>query len=354
MAQLQAPTPDDVFLKWLNQTSTKELKKLFGVDSKKAISAAEYVKDVKRGVLFHFKTVPTSAPRAERTVVKTVTDQVKVLEKVEFFSVTSPVSKASWKYKDKVPDSRSIQLVQCSKCRGKGSVECKVCKGKNKITCTRCKGSGRESCDQCNNTRQVVISVTIRDEHGRKTEKKMRVQCPQCHGEGGLTCKDCGGVGEIPCPNCHGRPEPCKECVGHGTLVKYDIISVPFTADSEPKDYLFVSKQYNWILKDKTISSMLQDADFHEIQSLDKLTEKAVMDYFGVPKLEKAIEEPFKNCKKTFEALLKDHDKKKSDQKPQLPIHLYFVQLLAVETGKKKKFELLSIGSKGKFIVLKR
>lgn len=354
MARLQAPSPDDVFFKWLQQCSTKELKKLFGIDAKEAISAAEYVKDVSRGALFYFTATTMRQSQQEKKVVKTVKDQVKILEKVDFFSIRMPVTKEEWKFKNEVPDVNSIKLETCPKCRGKGATECKQCNGKTKITCKRCKGSGKEDCDTCKNKKQITISVTVRDERGNKSQKSIQVQCPQCHGVGSITCNDCGGFGDMLCPNCRGLPEPCKECAGYGSLVKYDFISVPFTTKMRTEDYFFVSKNYNWILKNKDLSSTLRDTEFHAINNLELLNEKVIMDYFGIPKLEKDIEEPLKDCRKTFEKLLKEFDKKKTNQKPRFPINLYFIQVLRVETGKKKKFNLLSIGSKDKFVVLKQ
>ncbi len=353
MARLQAPSPDDVFSRWLQQTSTKELKKLFGIESKEAISGSEYVKNVSRGALFHFATT-TSGSEMQKQTVKTIQDQVKVLEKIEFFTLTRPVIKKDWKFKNQVPDANSVVLKQCPKCKGEGAFTCKVCGGKKKIPCKRCKGSGKETCGTCKDKKQVTMIMTVRDESGNKNEKRIQVQCPRCFGVGSISCKDCSGLGEIACPNCRGRPEPCKDCAGHGNIVTYDLVTVPFKTEASEKDLFFASKNFNWILKDKNLSKTLQETDSHAILDLSKLNEETIKDYFGVPKLEKSIEDPMKDCRKTFEKLQKEFNKKKSDQKPKFPIKLYFIQVLHVETGKKKKFDLLSIGSKHRFVVLKQ
>ncbi len=350
---MQAPWLDEIFQKWLQDLSTKDLEKLFGLKERQAISSAEYVKMVERGGLFTFHTyseinTEESKAKEKKRVVPSE------LPKIKFFEIPEMVEREEWNAQDAEPSISTLQEVVCEDCKGRGTSYCKQCKNQVGLNCKECQGDGTTSCPSCKGRKVESVLVTVVKKDKRR-EEKLSVPCKTCFGEGRILCQNCSGVGTQICASCGNEPSDCDTCKGHSTLHEYQVVSIPFVLDKGGRQLnVFISKALSWILSDKNHYQKIKRTQCHEFNNFNEFTENALKELFGVPELPTSVKHPFRQCKKTFESYKKKAKKKKSTRKPYLPINLYFLTVLHVETHKGKKFKLVSVGTKHNFFVLKQ
>ncbi|NVM54675.1 MAG: hypothetical protein HWN66_13305 [Candidatus Helarchaeota archaeon] len=346
---IKSPNIDDVFEKWINKTSAKELKKKFEVKGvpfqKNNISAAESVNNVEKFTAFYFQS-------EKKATAPTGTDEyrtdVKGVGKVKFYDFTTSVDSETWKDKSKVPLFDTLKPVNCERCNGSGYINCKRCKGERLITCKQCKGKATVRCKDCDGTGSKEVAVLILKNGKEKIKKKIKFNCPTCFGTGKLECKVCGGTGKIPCPDCKANARyRCDKCKGYGHFYNYSIGFVPFKATSALIPHLFfrtdVEKELGYRL-----SNALSKVEGIQIRDVKKLNEHDVTAVLGF-ELDSNIKKLMHSAKKDFE-----HLQKSEMDKPHYPIYIFPVLELDVVTPKHKKFKLFSIGSEMGYTVLDR
>lgn len=355
---IKAPNIDDVFARWLNKAPSGKIDKVFGF-SKSDVSTAESVKDTDKSVLFYFVSMikPTGKPVKSTTAVERVkADQLK---KYTFYSFKGQVEQEDWNEKSiEVYSFDDIKELPCKDCQGKGYTNCKGCSGKGRISCKKCEDKGRISCKRCEKTPgNLEIEIEVLDEKGKKSKNTIVVPCPECNGDKLITCPECGGKGGGVCKKCMatGRKK-CNVCDGTGKMFDLVQIPVPFNVSQRDKQNFFYSKKYAKELasvgKDLT-EVALKDVEGIAFSDLKKLNSDLASS-MGEIKLDKDTESNMKETIKTYETLKKDFEKKKGIEKPMIPLVAYPVSILYIETKKKKKFKIFSLGSENRFVVFDR
>ncbi len=346
---IKSPNPDDIFNKWINKMSSKELEKKFKIKgvpfSKSNISSSESVKDVQKFTAFYFqskKKVTTSAATDEK-----ITD-VKGVGKVKFYVFTSPVDSETWKDKSKVPLFDTLKPEDCQKCKGTGFINCKKCKGERLVTCNKCKGKGTLKCNDCGGIGSKELAVNAIKDGKEKIKKKIKYNCPTCFTTGNLECNACGGTGKIPCPACKSNARyRCDKCKGFGHFYKYSIGFVPFKETSALIPHLFfrpeVEKELGYRL-----SNTISQVEGIKINDIKKFNENDVIAQLGY-ELDSNTKKLMQDARKTFEGL-----QKSELDKPHFPIYIFPVLELDIMTPQNKKFKLFSIGSDVGYTVLDR
>ena len=82
------------------------------------------------------------------------------------------------------------------------------------------------------------------------------------------------------------------------------------------------------------------------------VTEKELKDLFGVVSLDKDLKRCIDETRKSWEDLKKSFSKGKSFEKPLKPISLIVLLRLAIETPKKKRFDIYALGTKDRYSIM--
>jgi len=251
---------------------------------------------------------------------------------------------------------KDIKEVKCQKCSGKGTQKCDQCNNSHFLSCEDCKGKGSQKCEKYKGSGKITVEIDVREvnqtgDEKKKAEKRIH-QCKECFGEGKLTCRKCGGTGKIVCYECKGRPLPCHECNGVGVFYELTESPVPLFITPSKKNYSFMAKKDQWMMKDKEYNKKLESAETYPIQDTTKLNEKDLKELFGVISLDKDLKRCIDETRKTWENLEKEYSKRKSHERPLKPIFVVFLLRLFVETPKKKKFDIYALGTKNKFSIM--
>ena len=98
--RIKSPNPDAVWDRWKQKNSKKEnLEKHYKIKGTifnlESITAAEYVKDVAKGVVFYFEKSQNVGPSDKKPKIET--KSVPKVEKVTFYEFTNKVNKEDWK-----------------------------------------------------------------------------------------------------------------------------------------------------------------------------------------------------------------------------------------------------------------
>ncbi|MHA1166738.1 MAG: hypothetical protein ACTSRU_02880 [Candidatus Hodarchaeales archaeon] len=355
---IKAPNIDDVFARWLNKTPSGKIEKAFGF-SKSDVSTAESVKDTDKSVLFYFVSMVKPTGKTEKST--TVAERVKAeqLKKYTLYSFKGKVEKGDWKEKSiEVYSFDDIKEIPCKDCQGKGYLNCKACNGKGRTSCKKCENKGKITCKRCEKTPgNLEIEVDVINEKGKKNKKTVIVPCPECNGDRLISCPECGGKGGGVCQKCTGTGrKKCKACDGTGKLFDLIKIPVPFNIDQREKRNFFYSKKYEKELA--SVGKDLTDVALKEVEGIAfsdlKKLNSELASSMGEIKLDKDTENNMKQTIKTCETLKKEFEKKKGIEKPLMPVVAYPMSILYIETKKKKKFKIFSLGSEKRFVVFDR
>ena len=342
---IKAPNSDNVFEKWINKTPAKELEKRFKQKNvpfeKGNISAGECVKNVEKFTAFYFQSEKKALEKP--SVAEQVKTDIKGVSKTKFYEFTAPVDSEKWKDKTKVPLYDTLQPINCEKCNGTGYINCKRCKGERLITCKKCKGQGSVKCKKCDGLGSLELKIEILKD-GKKIQKRMKYNCPECFGIGKLECKNCGGTGKVTCPDCKANARyRCNKCKGYGHFYTYALGLVPFKQTSAIVPHLFFRSDGEGL--GYRLSNTINQVEGITIRDPKKLNEKDVQALLGY-ELDSNAKKMMSVAKKTFEKL-----QKSETDKPLLPIYIFPVLELDIVTPKNKKFKLFSIGSETGFNV---
>ncbi|MFX1499594.1 MAG: zinc finger-like domain-containing protein [Promethearchaeota archaeon] len=311
--RIKTPNLDEIFEKWKQKaarTDKKKMEKQFGtkgaVFSLDAISAAEYVKDTMKEAAIYFAVKKSLGPAPKGKEENLVMAPRVIKEQYYSFKGAGNVNKENWKGDEKVPHYESIQAVPCKNCRGKGYIDnkCKTCKGTGKI--------------------EETLTVLVGEEQ-KKEKKNFSYPCGACYGTGN-------------------RPEPCKECGGHKSMYKYEVLPVPFKMVVTGVPILHSSAQtrYEKEIGDD-LHKMIEDvegirfSDFKELES----------------KIEPSLGYMNKNISKTVGAARSDHKNYEKDKDAQITSQIYLFPMIQMfcETKRGSKFEIYSLGSGNKFMI---
>ena len=345
---IKTPNTDDVFEKWINKMDANSLKKKFevkGVPFQKGnISAAESVKNVQKFTVIYFQSEKKSTgPTDSGEIVKT---DLKGIAKTKFYEFSKTMDSETWKEKSKLPLYETLNHINCEKCKGTGFINCKKCKGERLISCKDCKGQGSIKCKDCDGTGTKEIDIFVVKNGKEKTKRKMKYRCPTCFGSGKMECKKCGGTGKITCPDCKANARyRCDKCKGVGHFFNYSLGFVPFDQTSAVVPHLFFRAEIEKELGYR-LSNVIQQVDGIQIRDLNKMKETDVVALLGY-ELDSNAKKMMSTAKKTFEQL-----QKSEIDKPILPIYIFPVIELDIETPKKKSFKLFSIGSETGYTVI--
>jgi hypothetical protein len=105
-------------------------------------------------------------------------------------------------------------------------------------------------------------------------------------------------------------------------------------------------------MKDKEYTKKLESAEAFLIQDPKKLTEKELKDFFGVVSFDKDLKRCIDETQNSWEDLEENYSKGKSFEKPLKPISLIVLLRLAIETPKKKKFDIYALGTKDRYSIM--
>jgi len=251
---------------------------------------------------------------------------------------------------------KNLKEVRCKKCSGKGTKKCDKCNDSRSISCEDCNGKGTEKCNPCDGKGTItaelkVLEVNRKGEKKTKYEKRM-YQCQRCFGSGKRACKNCGGTKTIVCYECKGNSVSCRECDGVGMHYELKNGPVPLAITPGKELHSFLTKKDEWMRKDKEYQKKLESAETLSIQDPQQLNEKDLKNLFGVLELDKDLKKCIDETRKTFEELQKGYEKEKSPEKPLKPISMVLLLRLAVETAKKKKFDIYALGTKNRYALM--
>ncbi len=308
---IKAPLPDDVFERWLKSKSASDIEKKFGRKINE-ISPMEVVgKEIHKSPALLFRTIGRKTA-VYKDSKKNLYYNYKQLEKESFYKFTSPIKQSDWKEKtsevylyDKIAESN------CPDCAGKG-VEGQ---------CKNCKGTGSD-----------MLKVEVITEPGTKKSKiERKVKCSECHGTGI-------------------SPNSCKTCEGTGIVYRLPVDLVPFSDAGDV--YVFwnehIEKEMNKskFMKKIELMELLEKNNVSpiKINDLKNLEQKNLEPELGF--WDKEASSQVKECKKSFENLEKD-----GAEAPTLPIEIYPLQRIDIDTYKGKKFSICSVGSAQGYIV---
>lgn len=154
------------------------------------------------------------------------------------------------------------------------------------------------------------------------------------------------------CYNCKGSPIACRKCNGYGIFFELHESPVPLIITPSKEFHSFMVKKDEWMLKDKDYKEKLKTAEWYLIQDINKLNEKEIKEYFGVPTLNKELKKCIEETKKTYEGMHKEYDKGKSSERPLKPISLVFLLRLLIETPKRRRFDIYALGTKNKYSIV--
>lgn len=351
MPTLKSPNLDDVFIKWLNETPITKLEKQFKKKkvafNKDQISIAETVTDNDKFVIcfFQSKRKPGSAVKGKEYKV-----DAKKIQKVTFydFTVSDRVDKDNWKGNDIVPMLKTLNKTNCPKCSGKGQIACKKCKGNKFIKCGACDGSGYNKCKNCDGIGEIETEIKVLKGEKQKKEKNIqKVQCPTCFGSGKLMCQKCAGSGKVVCPSCKGEGgNGCNDCLGYGVFYNYQEVGVPYKAIAGGMlPHLIFKKEYEKYLGEKISEVGIEEAAGIKINDIKQLNRKGIEPQLGY--WDKSVDKLVSQTKNTFKQLEKD-----PLDEPKYPIYLFPLLELDCKTPKGKKFQIFSIGTDQKYIII--
>ena len=329
---IQTPSPDIVFRKWIDELDSKTLEKLFKQKNiplqRSNISAAECVKNVEKYILAQI-IVKIKPKESKRKIVS-----YQKLRKIEFYDYETVRDVSIYK---------SIKEIKCDKCNGSGKIKCKKCNGKGYIKCRKCNGTGKVTCTNCKGTGYVELEIKVRISEKEKRTRTIRVPCPECHGEKTVICPECYGIGLVKCDECngHGGTE-CSKCGGTGVLYQYE--EGPIIKREGLKSYLIFSSELSEGAR-KEILEKVKKVDYVPLKSVKELDEKNVAKKLGY------INDQVKRVINMTKKKLKDIEKSRAKEL-KMPIMIYPVILLDIETPKKKRATVIGIGSKDKFVTI--
>lgn len=135
------------------------------------------------------------------------------------------------------------EIIQCSKCKGLGTIKCKKCKGKGykekkgeKIDCSKCDALGYKICKECNGKGAYKIRYCLTcygngslkcswcDGEGTRGYELITVPCHACHRSKEYTCPSCKGIPKAPliCSKCNNKGKiTCTKCDKNGMVKEY-------------------------------------------------------------------------------------------------------------------------------------
>ena len=309
---IKAPLPDDVFERWLKSKPAGDIEKKFGRKPSE-ISPMEVVgKEIHKSPALLFRTSMRKTASASKSSKKDVFYSYSQLQKESFYKFASPIKQSEWKEKstevimyDKVTESN------CPDCAGKGvEGQCKICKGSGSI----------------------ILKVEVMNFPDNKKElRERKVKCGTCHGSGA-------------------SPNSCKSCEGTGTVYRFPTDLVPFSDAGDV--YAFWNEQ---IAKEMAKSKFMKNAELMDLLEKNNVSAIKVTDLKNLEQKnleselgfwDKEASQQVKECKKTFENL----DKSGSEE-PKLPIEIFPLQKIDIESYKGKKFAVCSVGSASGYIV---
>lgn len=350
--KIKSPNSDEIWEKWKQSAvKSQNLEKHYGIKgaqfSLENITAAEFVKNVEKGVIFYYEESEDIQP--SRSKPEKITQKASKIEKVTFYQFSEKVNKENWKYDEMVPLYNSLEKVACKTCQGSGGIKCSKCNGSGKVVCSSCKGdSSTLKCKTCNGSGTIVIEVEVIDHKGNKTKKQTQVLCKDCLGKKQIICSKCNGYGKVICSYCNGMGvNTCSDCKGFGYLYNYTIGPVPFKESHVHIPKLISSLDMKGLEKEigleiqKTIESVEGILIQKPNKELDKKFIEPNLGFFEKPekKAVKTVIKDWKNAEKNTEINIR------------LPIYLFPVLCLESETKKGKKFKIYAIGSDRKYRV---
>ena len=312
MMTIKTPLPDDVFERWLKSKSVGDIEKKFGRKASE-ISPMEVVgKEIHKSPALLFRTVARKGATPKKSSKKDEIFSYKQLEKETFYKFNGPIKKSDWKEKDsEVLLHEKIAESNCPDCSGKGV-------------------DGK--CKNCSGTGSLALKVEVVKMPENKKEKiERKVKCGECHGSGQ-------------------SPNNCKTCEGTGVVYRLPSDIVPFSDAGDV--YVFWNEQ---IEKEMNKSKFMKKTELMElleknnvapikVSDLKNLEQKKLEDELGF--WDKEASQQVKECKKQYENL----DKGGSEE-PKLPIEVYPLQKIDIESYKGKKFSVCSVGSASGYIV---
>lgn len=308
---IKAPLADDVFERWLKSKSAGDIEKKFGRKVSE-ISPMEVVgKEIHKSPALLIRTLMRKTA-VQKSSNKDVFYSYKQMEKETFYRFTGSVKQSEWKEKsseifsyDKIVESN------CPECSGKGVDG----------QCRSCKGSGVD-------TAKIEV-ITMPDNKKNKVERKLK--CSNCHGTGV-------------------SPNTCKTCEGTGIVYRFPIDLVPFAGAGGVHFFWNeqIEKEMNKskFMKGTELADLLDKNNVSpiKINDLKNLEQKNLEPELGF--WDKEASKQAKECKNSFENL-----DKSGAEAPQLPIEIYPLQRIDIETYKGKKFSICSVGSASGYII---
>jgi hypothetical protein len=350
---LKTPLPDEVFQRFLKTKSEKDIEKKFGRKLKE-ISPMEVVGNViHKSPALLFRSFVRKKQSSKKSSKKEYYS-FRSLQKEKFYEFTKDISTNDWQSKEtEVFLFKKIQNLNCSKCNGSGmEKKCKTCNGSRGITCEACKSDKDLQCKECKGSGEISFNLeVIKVPESKKEKIETRISCPECHGSKMTLCKVCAGSKKQICKTCQGTGGvSCTECVGTGIVYKLQYSPVPFADSSDVHVFLnsAIEKELTKakLLKGKELHDLLEKANVEaiKISNLKNLDQKYLEAELGF--WDKEASSQIKECKKMFEKL-----EKSGVEDPKLPIEIYPLQKIDIETYKGKKFSVCSIGSQNGFIV---
>ena len=311
--RIKSPNLDEIFEKWKQRavrSDKKKMEKQFGtkgaIFSLDAISAAEYVKDIKKEIAIYFAIKKTVGEVKTKTEEKSVLPPKVARETFYSFKGKRKINKDDWKGDDMVPLYETLKTITCKNCNGKGYVESK---------CRTCKGTGKI---------EEQLQVLTGEEQNKEV-KPFSYSCGVCFGLG--TSK-----------------EQCKDCGGYKNLYKYQILAVPFKTVVTGIPVLHSSAQTKYEKQiERDLHQMIEEVEgirFNNFKDLESKSE-ASLGYWN------------KNIKKTISSASSDHKTYSKDKEAQITTQIYLFPMIQMfcETKKGTKFEIYSLGSANKFMI---
>jgi len=311
--RIKTPNLDEIFEKWKQsavRSDKKQMEKQFGtkgaIFSLDAISAAEYVKDVKKEIAIYFAIKKTVGEVTKKTDENTVLPPKVARETFYSFKGKGKINKDDWKGADMVPTYETLQTTPCKNCNGKGYIESK---------CRTCKGTGK-----IEEKLQVLTS-----EEQNKEEKPFSYSCGVCFGTGT-------------------NKEQCKDCGGYKNLYKYQILPVPYKTVVTGIPVLHSSAQTKYEKEiSRDLHQMIEEVEgirFNDFKDLESKSE-ASLGYWN------------KDIKKTIGSAGSDFKSYSKDKEAQITTQIYLFPMIQMfcETKKGTKYEIYSLGSANKFMI---
>ena len=354
VVKIKSPNLDDVWDRWKKKSAkSQKLEKHYGVKGASFnldnITAAEFVTGVTKGAIIYLeKSYSVKGGSAGKG--KKQSGTAKDVEREKFYQFASSPVKSEWKGPKEVSMFQSLQAQNCPKCGGKSGLTCTKCKGVGSIACPDCGGKAL-TCKHCKGGGKEEIMITVINERGDKNRVPKTVNCSRCFGSGKMVCGRCGGIGKVPCKSCNGMGlDECPTCRGAGRTFEYAVSPVPFKSVSNSKPILLTSGKIGGLEKElgADMADIIQKVEAIMIRNPEKeLNPKGIEPNLGF--MDKPIQKIIKVAQKEW----KDASKKE-DLSIGVPIYLFPVQILDCVTRKGKKFQVVSLGSDKRFMVVGR